>query len=368
MVTGFVWDERFVWHDSVNIAATYPPEALFEPFPSFESPETKRRIKNLLEVSGLLARLVPIAARPATEAEVLRVHDAAYIERLKAAESQVYGEVGPRTRVGPGTYRIALLAAGGAIEAVDAVLDGKVRNVYALIRPPGHHAERAVGMGFCYLCNGAIAGMHALEKRGLKRIAYVDWDVHHGNGTQQAFWRDPRALTISLHQERLFPVDTGDVEDIGEGDGAGFNINIPLPAGSGHGAYLHAFDRVVLPALRRFKPELLFISSGFDAGNHDPLGRMMLHPGSFREMTARMMAIADEFCGGKLVMTHEGGYAPVSVPYLALATIERMSSANAGVADPFEPAWSKVPGQALHAHQERAVQAVVDRFTALGRL
>lgn len=368
MATGFVWDERFAWHNGADMSANHAPEAMFEPAPSWESPDTKRRIRNLLDAGGLLARLVQIAPRPATDEQILRVHSREYLDKLRAAEAAPYGEVGPRTRAGPRTAEIAVLAAGGAVAAVDAVLDGAVRNAYALIRPPGHHAERDVGMGFCYLCNGAIAGRHALEARGLERVAFVDWDVHHGNGTQKAFWRDPRALAISLHQDGLFPAGSGGIDEVGDGDGRGATINIPLPPGSGHGAYLHAFDRVVLPALRRFAPQLIIVSSGFDAGNHDPLGRMMLHSGSYRAMTEELMRIADACCDGRIVMTHEGGYAAVSVPYLALATIEQMSGIRSGVVDPFLAGWAALPGQTLQSNQIVPIQFVEDRFRALGRL
>ncbi|HET6629979.1 MAG TPA: class II histone deacetylase [Woeseiaceae bacterium] len=351
-----------MWHDTGSYAGVMPPVYPLQPGQHAENPDTKRRFRNLLEVTGLLDKLVAIAPRKVTDEEILRVHERAYIDRLKAmSASDRGGDAGGLTPFGHGSFEIARLSAGGVIAATDAVLDGRVRNAYALVRPPGHHALPDSGMGFCMLCNGAIAGRHALDARGLGRIAYVDWDVHHGNGTETAFWTEPRALTVSVHQDRCFPPDSGGVEARGGGAGVGCNINIPLPPGSGVGAYEATFDRVVIPALDAFEPDLIFVPSGFDAGAHDPLGRMMMHSGGYRSLTRKLMAAADRLCGGRIVMCHEGGYNAPTVPFYGLAVVEALSGLASGVEDPYLALFEMMGQQELQPHQE----AVVDHCAAL---
>jgi len=356
VTTGFVWHEIYMWHDTGTHAGVMPPGGPVQPYEHAENPETKRRIRNLLEVSGLLDKLTPVTAFRATEEQLLRVHTKEYLDRLASMSAQTGGDAGFFTPFGKDSYQIAALSAGGVIAAVDAVLDAKVDNAYALVRPPGHHALADMGMGFCLLCNGAIAGLHALEARKLKRIAFVDWDVHHGNGTQAAFWEDPRALTISLHQDNCFPPNSGPVEANGAGPGEGFNINIPLPAGSGVGAYEAAFDRVVIPALKAYKPELIIVPSGFDAGAHDPLGRMQMHSGGYRSLTRKLMLAAEELCDRRIVMCHEGGYNAPTVPFFALAVIETMAGEQSGIEDPFLELMAGLGGQDLQPHQDEAIR------------
>jgi len=345
-----------MWHDTGTHAGIMPPGGPVQPYEHAENPETKRRIRNLLEVSGLLDKLVPVMAEEATDEQLLRVHTREYLDRLSAMSGETGGDAGVFTPFGRDGYAIAKLSAGGVIAAVDAVLDATVDNAYALVRPPGHHALADMGLGFCLICNGAVAGLHALEARGLQRIAFVDWDVHHGNGTQAAFWEDPRALTISVHQDNCFPPDSGAVEDNGAGPGEGFNINIPLPPGSGTTAYEMTFDRVVIPALKTYQPELIIVPSGFDAGAHDPLGRMQMHSGGYRSLTRKLMATANELCGGRIVMCHEGGYNVPTVPFFALAVIEELSGEQSGVDDPFLELMAGLGGQDLQPHQAEAIR------------
>jgi acetoin utilization deacetylase AcuC-like enzyme len=186
--TGFLFHERYLWHDTRSAAGFIPAGGMVEPDRHAENPDTKRRLRNLLEVSGLLAQLVPLAPRMASEDEVLRVHTPGHLERVKKLSAENGGDAGVLAPFGPGSYEIALLSAGGVIAAVDAVLERRVENAYALVRPPGHHAEAEQGMGFCIFGNVAIAVKHAREARGLGRVAVVDWDVHHGNGTESAFY------------------------------------------------------------------------------------------------------------------------------------------------------------------------------------
>jgi acetoin utilization deacetylase AcuC-like enzyme len=356
MKTGFVYHELYMWHNTGNYAGVMPYGNPVQPGEHAEGPETKRRFRNLLEVSGLLEQLHPIKARHATEAEILRFHTREHLERVKTLSAGEGGDAGAFSPMGKGSYEIATLSAGGVISAVDAVLNGEVDNAYALVRPPGHHALADMSMGFCMFGNAVIAGLHALETHNLKRIAYVDWDVHHGNGTQSAFYRDPRAMTISIHQENCFPMDSGPISETGEGEGEGYNLNIPLPAGSGFEAYKAAFDRVVVPALRSYKPELIIVPCGFDAGAQDPLGRMMMHSEGYRYLTEQMMLAARDLCEGRLVMTHEGGYNASTVPFFGLAVMEQLSGIKTGVEDPFLEMFQALGGQKLLPHQEEVVQ------------
>jgi acetoin utilization deacetylase AcuC-like enzyme len=357
--TGWVWHERYAWHDARGMMDSVAPEALFEPEPSLESGTTKRRTRNLVDASGLLAQLVAVEPRPATDAALGRVHDRAYIEWVREQSASGGGDAGGWTPFGRGTFEIAALAAGGCIAAVDAVLDGTVRNAYALVRPPGHHAGPDGGCGYCVFSNVALAALHLRDARGVERVAIVDWDVHHGNGTQAVFWRDPSVLAISLHQEDLFPAGSGRVSETGAGEGQGATINVPLPAGSGRAAYLDAFDRVVGPALDAFVPDFVLVACGLDASMNDPLGRMNLSAACFALLTERVMAAA-EACDGRLVLCHEGGYSSGYVPYCGLRIVERLAGIETGVADPWAEEAAMVAALPLRAHESAAVDAAAE--------
>jgi acetoin utilization deacetylase AcuC-like enzyme len=365
MATGWVFHELYLWHDTGSYASVFQPGLTIEPGEHAENPATKRRFRNLLEVSGLLDRLTAIKPVMATEADLNRFHTRDYIEKIKSLSAASGGDAGQLTPFGPGSYEIACRSVGGTMAAIDAVMTGQVKNAYALVRPPGHHAERDRGLGFCLFGNVAVAIMKARETHKLARVATVDWDVHHGNGTQQAFYEDPNVLTISIHQDRLFPTRSGGIDEIGSGAGEGRNINVPMPAGSGVGAYLAAFERVIVPALRKFKPDLIVVPSGFDAGGTDPLGRMMVHSGGYRQMARMLMEVAADICGGRLVLSHEGGYSATNVPYCGLAVMEQLSGVSTDIKDPWLPIMEEWGGQDLQPHQE----AAIDRAAlALNRL
>ncbi len=336
MTTAFFSDERCFWHGGGNYAFTLPVGGLVQPMPAGlpENPETKRRLRNLIEVTGLTRHLSMRGAEAATHAELSRVHPESYLSAFKAMSDAGGGELGLRTPFGRGGYEIAALSAGLATAALRTVLKGEVRNAYALSRPPGHHCLPDFPNGFCLLNNIGIA-VRAAQAEGLsRRVAVIDWDVHHGNGTEAVFWEDPDVLTISLHQERNYPLDTGGVEAMGAGAGLGANLNLPLPPGCGHAAYLYAMDRVVLPALERFKPDVIIVACGFDAAAVDPLGRMLCTAETFRALTARVMAAADRLCDGRLVLVHEGGYSEVYVPFCGHAVLEELSAAPVTAPDP----------------------------------
>jgi len=356
VTTGFLWHELYAWHDTGTGAWVMPAGLTVQPLGHIESADGKRRIRNLVEVSGLIDQLVQLKPRPATEDEILRLHTREYVERIKKLSSEAGGEAGEETPFGRGSYEIALLAAGGCITAVDAVLDSRVDNAYALVRPPGHHAERDRGRGFCIFGNIALAAMHARQARGLSRVAIVDWDVHHGNGTEHAFYSDPSVLTLSIHQDNNYPPASGAITDTGEGAGRGYNINVPLPPGSGVGAYIATFERVVAPALTAFRPELILIASGLDASAMDPLASMMMTSDGYRALTRTVLAVARDVCGGRLVACHEGGYSPAYVPYCGLAIIEELAGIRTGLDDPLLGLLAAFGGQEIQPHQEAVVR------------
>lgn len=357
MSTGLIWTERAMWHDSGNHFG--PHSQWIEPAPHPESADSKRRIRNLLDASGLSEHLVWIKPTPASQEALLRVHSQEYLQRIQATAERGGGNIGAvaATHIGAHGFELASLAAGGAIEAVDAVISGRVENAYVLMRPPGHHAERSEGKGFCVFNNSAIAARHAQAARGLRRIALLDWDAHHGNGAQQIFWNDASVLAISIHQDRAFPQTVGAVDENGGDAARGYTINIPLPPGSGEGAYMSAMREVVEPALRAFEPDLIIVPCGFDAGHLDPTARMLLTSESFRHMTLFIKELAVQLCGGRLVLVHEGGYALQSVPFLALATFEALSGHRTEVKDPFLAAMQSLPMQQLLPHQALAIEA-----------
>ncbi len=365
MKTGFLYHEIYMWHDTLAFGGILPMGMPIEPYRHFENSSTKRRLRNVLEVSGLLKQLVTVEARHATKEEICRFHTSDYYEKIKDANDLYGAEAGILTPMGRGSFDIATLAAGGAIVAADAVLSGRLDNVYALVRPPGHHALSDTGMGFCIFGNAVIAAKHLMEVRRVRRIAIVDWDVHHGNGTQAAFFDNPNVLTISVHQDRCFPPDSGYMSEIGEGAGEGFNMNIPLPPGSGIGAYEATYERVIVPALRAFRPEIIIVPSGFDAGGFDPLGRQIMTSGCYRSLTRMLMEVANDVCGGRLVMLHEGGYDAVTVPFYGLAVIEELSGIKTEVDDPFEPIVSALGGQELQPHQEAVIDQAAGLLTKL---
>jgi acetoin utilization deacetylase AcuC-like enzyme len=355
--TALVAHERYFWHDTSGSIAHSTASAWAQPARHYEHPDTKRRLLGLLEVSGLLEQLLRVAPRAATIDELRRFHTQAYIEQVRALSAGAGGEAGESAPVGHGSYEIALLAAGGCLAAGDAVMSGKARNAYALVRPPGHHAEADRGRGYCLFNNAVLLVRHLQRSHGLGRIAVVDWDVHHGNGTESAFIDDPSVLTISVHQERNYPLESGTLDVIGRGAAAGTNLNLPLPAGSGHGAYLASLERVVVPALQRFRPEFLVIASGFDASILDPLGRMMCTSETFRELTRLLMSAAAALCNARIVATHEGGYSNEYVPFCGLAVLEELSGVRTAAVDPYLAEFEYTAGRELLPHQDAAVNA-----------
>jgi acetoin utilization deacetylase AcuC-like enzyme len=363
--TAFFHDEKCLWHCTAggfsliaHVGGWVQPPASMG---LAESPDSKRRIVSLMQVSGLAAQLDLRSAPMATEEDLLRVHPQAYLEKFKAASDAGGGELGPYAPFGQGSYEIAKLSAGLALHAVDGVLSGQYRNAYSMSRPPGHHCLADTPMGFCLLANIPIAIEAAKKKHGVQRVVVLDWDVHHGNGTQSIFYGRDDVLTISLHQEGCFPPGYSGAEDRGEGAGQGFNINVPLLPGGGHDAYQYAMERIVIPAISRYKPDLIVVASGFDANLVDPLARMLLHSESFRMMTRQVMELADVHCNGHLVVVHEGGYAESAVPFCGHAVVETLVGADMGVEDPYlelGQAWQ------VNARQAAFQRGLIDEMAA----
>jgi acetoin utilization deacetylase AcuC-like enzyme len=363
MTTGFHWNELYAWHDTGSGAGFLSAGGLVEPERHAENPATKRRLRNLLDVTGLLEQTLDLKGRPAADEELLRVHDPAYLERIKSESAAGGGDAGETTPFGPGGFEIAALSAGGALTAVEAVCRGEVDNAYALVRPPGHHAERGKGRGFCIFANVAIAVEHARSGMGVGRVAIVDWDVHHGNGTEHIFEEDPEVLVISIHQDSLYPAKSGLIEDIGAGAGRGATINVPLPPGCGDEAYLATLERVVGPAIEAFEPELIVIASGLDACFMDPLSTMMVTSVGYRRMTDFMVALARRTCGGRLVAIHEGGYSSAYVPFCGAAVVEGLLGADQSIEDPFIFGFREVGYTHLLPHQEAVIDAAAARLS-----
>jgi acetoin utilization deacetylase AcuC-like enzyme len=246
-----------------------------------------------------------IAPRAATREHLIRVHDPDYLRQIAKTAGMAVA-LDPDTYTSPETHEIATLAAGAAVDAVERVMSGSHVRAFALVRPPGHHAERDRAMGFCFYNNIAVAAAHALTL-GASRVAIVDYDVHHGNGTQHIFAGDRRVLYCSLHQYPYYP-GTGAATEIGDGEAAGLTVNVPLEVGATDHDYHLAFGEVVVPVVHAFHPDLVLVSAGFDAHERDPLGGMRLTTGAFPAMTTTLRQVADECCGGRIVAVTEGGY------------------------------------------------------------
>jgi acetoin utilization deacetylase AcuC-like enzyme len=292
MTAGLVWDEHYLTHKAPG---------------HVERPARLTAIRKALQVAALWDGLVHIQPTPADEACLLRVHSPEHVARVRAsAQAKGLLWLDADTYACGASWDAAVLAAGGVCAAVDAVMKGQVRSAFCAVRPPGHHATRDHGMGFCIFNNVAVAARHAQAVHGLRRIVIIDWDVHHGNGTQEAFWRDPDVMYISIHQSPFYP-GTGSATETGEGPGKGHIRNFPLPARSDNAALLAALDEG-LKSAEAFRPDFVFISAGFDGHKNDPLGSMSLTEEGYAEATRRVRRMADASASGRIVSVLEGGY------------------------------------------------------------
>lgn len=276
-------------------------------FPHVESPERLRVIYDMLEAEDMAGKFVTISPRSATHDELAWIHSPSHIERVAATDGKAHASLDPDTQTTPHSYQAAILAVGGLFSLVDKIVDGTIKNGFALVRPPGHHAEKDRAMGFCLFNNVALGARYAMKTYGLKKILIVDWDLHHGNATQHSFYEDPDVLYFSTHQYPHYP-GTGSLEEVGRGNGKGFTVNVPLFPGHGDTEFFKIFEQVLCPIGRAFKPELIFVSAGFDTYVADPLGGMRVTPEGYAAMTRLIMQLAGACSSGRVAITLEGGY------------------------------------------------------------
>jgi len=292
MTVGLVYDPLYLEHDTGT---------------HVENAQRLVAIMTLLEESGLLARLASIPARDATSEELTLVHTAEYVERVRRVADSGGAWVDPDTYISPRSYQAAVRAAGGCLAAADAVMEGRVESVFCLVRPPGHHALESQAMGFCLFNNVAIAARYLQRRWDLRRLAIVDFDIHHGNGTYDTFYDDPDILYASTHAYPFYP-GTGHWRETGTGPGLGSILSIPMPTASGDAEYALVFREVVAPAVSRFAPEAILVSVGFDGHFADPLAPMSLSVDGFGQLMSQVKEMAAELCRGRLLATLEGGY------------------------------------------------------------
>ena len=344
MSTGYVYDPIYLEHDLRG------------------HPENQQRLKTILQVleeHHMLERLTPIAAQPVTPERLQRCHTPAYIEQVKRLAQRGGGNLDMDTYVRSASYDAALMAAGGLVEATRAVLDtgsggvhnNGVHNAFALVRPPGHHALRGRGMGFCLFNNVAIAARYALAEHDLDRVLIIDFDVHHGNGTQDEFEADPSVMYISTHQYPYYP-GTGGFDETGIGEGTGSVVNVPLAGGVGDEGFARIFADIIGPMAWRFQPQLILASAGYDAHWDDPLAYMQLSIGGYSAIGQALKDLADELCDGRLVFTLEGGYHADALAYSILNTLAvLLEDADWQLVDPLGPS----------PRRERPVDNVIER-------
>lgn len=313
MPVGYVYSPEYLRHDT----GSHPEKA-----------DRLRAIMGALTETKIEKKLTEIEPRPASLDEVEAIHEPAYVEHVLEFAERGGGHLDMDTVVSPDSYRVAMLAAGGTLSAVEAVLDEKVDSAFALVRPPGHHAEPARGMGFCLFNNVAIAARYA-QRQGLERILIVDWDLHHGNGTQKAFYDDPSVLYFSTHQFPYYP-GTGSIAEVGVGDGEGYTVNVPLRPGVGDSGYEQIFDEILLPVAEQFRPDLVIVSAGQDGHAADPLGGMSLTTRGFEAMTRKVSGIT-----GQTVIALEGGYNLRALAASVLAIFTGLEDLGMRVEDPY---------------------------------
>jgi acetoin utilization deacetylase AcuC-like enzyme len=294
-----------------------------------ERPERYEAVISALEAAGLTAQMLRIPPRAATPDELSLCHTPAYIRLVEteiARGSHVLST--GDTDLCPASLDVALAAAGGVLSVVDAVMEGRAQNAFCVVRPPGHHASADRGMGFCLFNNVALAARHAQRRHGLERVLIADWDVHHGNGTQDIFYADGSVFFFSTHQSPWYP-GTGSAQETGGGKGRGTTLNCPFAAGSGRAEILGAFERMLVPAVRYFKPQLILISAGFDSRAGDPLGDFTLSDQDFSDLTALLLELAATYAGGRLVSVLEGGYSLEGLASAAVAHVKALRTPGA---------------------------------------
>ncbi len=314
-------------------------------------PECPARVEGAISAlqDDPVARTRWLTPRDATTDQILRVHDPNYVGHLERMRGQA-GLLDADTSLSKHSVDVAYLTAGAAIAAVHAVCNGLADRSFSVMRPPGHHAESDRAMGFCIFNNAAVAAAYALAETDCERVLIVDWDVHHGNGTQHIFEHRNDVLYFSIHQYPFFP-GTGARDEVGHGEGAGYTVNVPVPTGLGDGDYLRIFEQVLIPIARQYDPDLVLISAGYDAHARDPLGGMRLTAHGFAQLTANLCALADECANGRVVAVLEGGYDTEGVANSVRATLEVLAGHSAPDIDTFNPITDDIVFRARQAHR-----------------
>ena len=343
--TGIAWFPAFGSFPGASGPAFLKPHP-FLPNDPWDRGERVQVLRDILawNADRLPSVLIQPVSRPASTEVLATFHE----------ESYVNSAVGGDQAHLDGCMLAARFAVEAVREACNQVWTRELRNAYALVRPAGHHAERSRAGGGCLFANGVLAALRAKEL-GARRILFLDWDAHHGNSQQNAFWNDPGVLTISIHQARSFAPGTGGLDARGDGEGFGFNINVPVPMGSGGGVYREVFDRVVTTAAERFDPDMVLVSSGLDANYLDPSARLALHSGDYRWLAARVGNLAENYAAGRLLMFHEGGYSLAHIPICFLRIIEAISGHDTGTPDPFLDHWGVAFAESVPSEARRAI-------------
>lgn len=309
MITSIMTDPRYNAHTNPN---------------HVERAQRLEAIEKAINASGLREQLHALPAREASEDELTAVHQPSYIDSIRRFGEQGGGELDPDTYMTSASWEAATWAAGGTTHLLETVINGESNNGFALVRPPGHHATASRAMGFCLINNIAVAARQAITRMGLERVAIVDYDVHHGNGTQDIFYQDPNILYISSHAYPFYP-GTGTVDEIGTNEGQGTTLNLPLPLGLGDKGYQRAFEQVVIPALHQWKPQAILVSAGYDAHWNDPIGHMILSVSGYAQMTKMLFDAAAEICNGRIIFVLEGGYNLASLGHCVVSTLQVLS-------------------------------------------
>lgn len=338
-----MYHESFNWHNVGEGSLIFPAGGWIQKGIVYDNQERIRTSANLLLKSGFVNEFIPIEPRHATREEMLLAHSPEYIDKLKTLSDANGGEVGWCVFIGKDSYDILTLEVGGDLNALDAVMEGKVTNAFCLQRPPGGHAEYNHGHGICVVNSFNILAHVAKKKYGLKRIMIIDWDNHYKDGIHEAWYNDPSVLYIETNQEATWA--PGYAENVGEGAGRGYNVPIPLPTGTGDLGYVHAFENIIVPIADQYKPELVIVVAGYAANMFDLLTGGQLTPQGYKKMAEMVQGIADRHCNGRLIAVMEGGGGP-SMPFCILRTLEAFSGKESAVKmedDPFEWEMANLP-------------------------
>lgn len=310
---GYLIDERFRQHNTGR--------------GHFESSVRLDYVSEAIETSGAASRWSQLPPRAARTDQLEWIHSRPHIGRVKRAAETGPCFLDPDTPVSTQSYDTALLAAGGVLSCIDAIRDGSIRRAFAFVRPPGHHAESCRAMGFCLFNNIALGAAYLRNECGLERVAIVDFDVHHGNGTQACFYEDPHVLFISSHQYPYYP-GSGNSSEVGKGDGWGYTLNFPLPAGTGDEVFVPLYSRIVAPVLDQYRPQFILVSAGFDAFQGDPLGGLTVSAAGFGSAAASLLRAADRCCDGRICFVLEGGYSRTGLRDSICAVMAQMESGS----------------------------------------